>query len=225
MNAVAPNTAKAMADHWSARADRFQESPSHRTLREAWQTIFAAALGQGTGPAVDLGCGTGACALALAELGYQVTAVDGSEGMLGHARIDADRRGLAIDFRHTDMDRFDAPDGSFDIATIRNVLWTLEHPEQALHLAHRLLKPGGKLLVSDGIWRSGQDDAVALFGHPLPNYRGVPEHDARAWLDTAGFSSIQSWHHLFDSHPYGPKYDSADALELIDFFVLTAVSR
>lgn len=76
-SAVAPNTAKAMADHWNDRADRFQKSPSHPRLREVWDSVFTEALGPG-GVAIDLGCGPGACALAMAELGFQVLAADSS---------------------------------------------------------------------------------------------------------------------------------------------------
>ncbi|WJH41690.1 class I SAM-dependent methyltransferase [Aliirhizobium terrae] len=36
--------------------------------------------------AVDIGCGTGACALLLAKIGLRVTAVDGAESMLSQAR-------------------------------------------------------------------------------------------------------------------------------------------
>lgn len=224
MNAVAPHTSQAMSEHWSGRANRFQQAPSHRTLRDAWHAVFSAALGQGSGSAVDLGCGTGACALSLAKLGYRVTAVDGSEGMLAHARLDAAERGLDIDFVQTDMDRFVAPDGSFDVATLRNVLWTLEHPEEAIRLTRRLLKPGGKLLVSDGIWRVGENTSEAEFGHRLPNFLGVSEAEVRTWLQETGFTAVTSWQHLFKEHPYGLKYDTQDTSDLIDFFVLTAVA-
>lgn len=224
MSGVAPNTARAMAAHWDGRADRFQQSPSHRRLQKAWADVFAAAIGQGCGNAVDLGCGTGACALELASLGYRVTAVDGSDRMLAHARDDAAQRGLAIDFVLADMDSLAIEPGRADVVSIRNVLWTLEQPAQAFGMAARLLRPGGKLFVSDGIWREGTNDSEERFGTRLPNFNGVSEQEARDWLAGFGFSNARSWQHLFEAHPYGPKYDAAAGGELIDFFVLTATA-
>lgn len=224
MSAVAPNTARAMAEHWNGRADKFQRSPSHLRLRTVWSDVFAAAIGVGDGRAIDLGCGTGACALSLAELGYRVTAVDGSEGMLSRARTDAIERGLDVEFIRSDMDGLPLSDGIADVVSIRNVLWTLERPEQAIQLACRMLKPGGTLFVSDGIWRVGENDSQSDFGYRLPNFNGVSETAAKTWLSEAGLSSIRSWQHLFAEHPYGPKYDTDDNLDLIEFFVLTAVA-
>lgn len=222
MNKISPNTATAMAEHWNGRADRFQQSPSHIRMQGAWGKVFAAAIGSGSGRAVDLGCGTGACALELASLGYHVTAVDGSEQMLAHARSAASTRGLSIDFVHADMDSLRPGVVMAEVVTIRNVLWTLEHPEQAIRLASRLLRPGGKLLVSDGLWRMGLNDSAAQFGSELPNFNGVCERDARTWLIDAGFSLPTSWQHLFEAHPYGRKYDTDDDADQIEFFVLMA---
>lgn len=53
--------------------------------------------------AVDMGCGTGVHAIALAQLGVDVTAVDISEGMLGKARVHAAESGVYIDFRLGDF--------------------------------------------------------------------------------------------------------------------------
>ncbi|MBM6595600.1 class I SAM-dependent methyltransferase [Microvirga pudoricolor] len=217
MPLVAPKTAQAMADHWSARAHRFDGAASHIRHRAEWKRVLAAALGERSLDVVDLGAGTGACALIAAELGHRVTAIDGSEGMLAHARASAAERGLSVRFVKATMDEAGLAEASADAVTLRNVLWTLENPCAALALAWRILRPGGTLLVSDGMWRKpGQErEAVEIFGVELPFYNGLTEADARALLRDAGFLDPKPWHGLFSVNPY-------DAYGEIPFFLLTA---
>lgn len=218
---AAPNTAKAMSEHWNGRAHRFNGAASHKRNHDEWKSVFSAALGEDARTAIDLGCGTGACALMLAELGHHVTAVDGSEGMLSHARQDADDRGLTVDFVHSSMDDADLADESADIVTLRNVLWTLENPTDALALAEHILRPGGQVFVSDGLWfLHRENDSAAEFGAHLPFFNGLSESDAKSMLNEVGFQDVQSWGHLFQKHPYGAVYD--DSARQIEYFVLTA---
>jgi ubiquinone/menaquinone biosynthesis C-methylase UbiE len=76
---------------------------------DAWQVV-ARLLGEGSGALLDLGCGTGAYAGGLAELGWDVTGVDVSEDMLRRAR---ERGATVVQADATDLP-FD--DGSFDAA-------------------------------------------------------------------------------------------------------------
>ncbi len=52
---------------------------------------------------VDMGCGTGVHAVALAQLGCAVTGVDLSAGMLARAQAHADRLGATVRFVHGDF--------------------------------------------------------------------------------------------------------------------------
>ena len=72
--------------------------------------------------------------------------------MLAVARAKhADKAGrvafLLADAEHTML-----PDAGFDAIVCRHLVWTLTEPDAALREWHRLLKPGGKLLVFDGDW-------------------------------------------------------------------------
>jgi len=216
MSRVAPTTAQAMADHWSARAHRFDAAASHIRHPEEWKRVLKAALGEAPRDVIDLGAGTGACALIAAELGHRATAVDGSEGMLAYARESAARKGLSIRFIHATMDDANLAEVSADVVTMRNVLWTLEHPKAALDLARRLLRPGRTLLISDGLWREpgNESEAVEMFGAPLPYYNGLTEEDGRKLLTEAGFVNIKPWHGHFAINPYDPSGQ-------IPYFVLT----
>jgi len=65
---------------------------------------------------LDLACGEGTFAVALAKLGYQVTGYDKSNSMLGWAKKRAGREGVQIDFRQGDMR--DIPfQAEFDLVT------------------------------------------------------------------------------------------------------------
>ncbi|MCK8782273.1 class I SAM-dependent methyltransferase [Rhizobium sp. NTR19] len=223
MDRVAPTTAAAMADHWNSRAWRFDGAASHRRDADAWRTVFNAALGGAPLDVLDLGCGTGACALLAGSLGHRVTAVDGSAEMLAHAKAAATEANLSIEFINATMDEAALPTASAEIVTLRNVLWTLENPSAALTLARKLLRPGGILLVSDGLWfRHRVNNSRDVFGAHLPFYNGVPEDDARGLLAGAGFSAVESWRDLIPGNLYGAAYD--DPEKPIAFFILTAIS-
>jgi len=220
---VAPTTAAAMADHWNSRAWKFDGSASHQRDADAWQSVFIAALGDEPLDVIDLGSGTGACAVIASGLGHRVTAVDGSAEMLSHAKAAAAGAGLSINFIHATMDEAALPAASADIVTLRNVLWTIENPSAALALARKILRPGGKLLVSDGLWfRHRTNDSRDIFGAQLPFYNGLTEADARHLLDNAGFGEIKSWLDLMPGDPYGAVYDDPETP--IAFFILTAIS-
>lgn len=181
---AAPNTAQAISEHWNGRAHRFNDAASHVRLHEGWKRVFSTALGSEAREAIDLGCGTGACTLLLAECGHQVTGVDGSEGMLSYALTDAANRGLNVSFIHSSMDDAELPDDSADIVTLRNVLWTLENPADALALAERVLRPGGRLLLSDGLWFVHRaNNSAETFGAHLPFYNGLTASDSSREID------------------------------------------
>ncbi|MFI3904494.1 class I SAM-dependent methyltransferase [Ochrobactrum sp. S1502_03] len=222
MRASSPSVAEAMSEHWNTRAHRFNGAASHVRLEDDWTNIFSHVIGADALDVVDLGCGTGACSLLLAKLGHRVTGVDGSREMLRLATETANDKELDIWFIQSTMDEAPLADESADIVTLRNVLWTLENPAGAIALAHRILRPGGKIVVSDGVWfEHRENNSYELFGAKLPFYNGVTEDNALKLLSLAGFAQTKSWQDHFPQHPYGPVYD--DDTQLIKFFVLSAI--
>jgi cyclopropane fatty-acyl-phospholipid synthase-like methyltransferase len=71
--------------------------------------------GHQPGRALDLGCGTGTNAIALARRGWQVTGVDFARGALRTARSKAKNAGLQIDFQIADVSRLPGISGPFDL--------------------------------------------------------------------------------------------------------------
>jgi SAM-dependent methyltransferase len=103
---------------------------------------------------LDIGCGTGTQAIAawhLCQPGGTVTGADISAKMLAVARRKAGRAGADIAFHCADSTELPFGDGRFDVATITTVMHML--PENRLRRclgdAHRILKPGGRLLLID----------------------------------------------------------------------------
>nr|WP_246548396.1 class I SAM-dependent methyltransferase [Ancylobacter oerskovii] len=184
----------------------FDGVASHVAQRDLWRRVLEAAF-QADRPrdVVDLGCGTGACAVIAAELGHRVRAFDASPEMIAAARRAAEAAGVEIGFEVAQLRDIAAEEAVADIVTLRNVLWTLERPMEALRLAHRLLRPGGLVVVSDGLWSVApryRSTYPADVADRLPLHDGLTEEMARRMLADAGFTAFRSWQHLFAASPY-----------------------
>jgi demethylmenaquinone methyltransferase/2-methoxy-6-polyprenyl-1,4-benzoquinol methylase len=101
--------------------------------------------------ALDVCCGTGDVALALARTGATVTGLDFSEPMLAVARRRAAAApdGTRLEFRQGDALQLPFPDRSFEAVTISYGLRNLAEVAGGLREMWRVAKPGGRLLVLD----------------------------------------------------------------------------
>ncbi len=201
-----PDVAASVTAYWDGRAPAFDGVASHVARFDEWRRVLEAAF-EADGPkdVVDLGTGTGACALVAASLGHRVRGYDGSHGMLAAARAAAAGLGLDIVFEAALIDDVSVPDASADIVTLRNVLWTLADPAAALAKARRILRPGGRIVVSDGQWSVApqyRSTYPAELAAKLPLHDGPSEEVARRMLAQAGFGAARSWQHLFAGSPY-----------------------
>jgi demethylmenaquinone methyltransferase / 2-methoxy-6-polyprenyl-1,4-benzoquinol methylase len=112
--------------------------------------------------ALDLCCGTGDLALALAQCGANTTGLDFSQPMLGVAarRLRSfEPQILDLSYIQGDAQQVPFPDSSFDIVTIGYGLRNLTSWERGLEEMHRVAKPGARLIVLDfgkpanSLWR------------------------------------------------------------------------
>jgi SAM-dependent methyltransferase len=107
---------------------------------------------------LDFGCGTGTDAIYLAGLGIRATGVDASPGMISQFQRKADAAHLAIDARVgalADLRAF-APGSFAGITSAFAALNTVPDLSAFAGEAHRLLRPGGRLvghfLAAPGFW-------------------------------------------------------------------------
>lgn len=98
---------------------------------------------------VDVGCGGGILAEALARTGARVTGIDLSELSIEVARQHADHSAVAIDYRLMDIEALVAEQtGEYDVVTCMEMLEHVPHPHQVIANCARLLKPGGVAVFS-----------------------------------------------------------------------------
>jgi SAM-dependent methyltransferase len=135
-------------DRESAAWQRRRYDPAHRGLVERTVDELANVVAP-PGPVVDLGCGPGAHALALARRGYDVVGVDGSPRMVEVARARAKREEVDAAF---DVHDVSAPlrfaDASLGGVLAILVLQHLPHPAAFIAEVRRCLRPGGHLLIT-----------------------------------------------------------------------------
>lgn len=131
--------------------------------------------------ALDVCCGTGDLALALARQGAEVVGLDFSARMLELAqakarrleklgqRAPAQHRPRAPRFLTGDAQRLPFPDSSFDVVTVGYGLRNLADWEAGLREMHRVARPGGRVVVLDfgkpdnPLWRGAYFAYLRLF--------------------------------------------------------------
>jgi ubiquinone/menaquinone biosynthesis C-methylase UbiE/DNA-binding transcriptional ArsR family regulator len=147
----------------------------------------------------DLGCGTGQVAAALAPFVKQVVAVDRSADMLQAARRRL--RDLPnVDVRRGELEALPIPDGELDAATLLLVLHHLPDPVEALGEAARVLRPGGRLLISDMLPHDRETYRQQM-GHVWLGFDG----DAlKRLLGNAGFEHVRIAPMSVDPDAKGP---------------------
>jgi ArsR family transcriptional regulator len=134
----------------------------------------------------DLGCGTGQVAATLAPFVKQVIAVDRSSDMLQAARR---RVGDLpnVEVRRGELEALPIAEGALDAATLLLVLHHLPDPVAALAEAARVLRPGGRLLISDMLPHDREAYRQQM-GHV---WLGFSEDALHKLLGNAGFDQVR----------------------------------
>ncbi|MFJ5839297.1 class I SAM-dependent methyltransferase [Streptomyces shenzhenensis] len=157
---------------WDAAAATFDDEPDHGLrdpeVRAAWAAGLRTWLPGRPADVLDLGCGTGSLALLAAEQGHRVTGVDLSPAMVDLAR--AKTAGRDAVFLVGDAAAPPVGERRFDAVLVRHVLWTLPGPGRVLRHWTGLLRPGGRLVLVEGVW-----GAVSPVGIPAARLTALLE--------------------------------------------------
>jgi SAM-dependent methyltransferase len=197
--------------YWNTVAGpRWVAAPGFRERRNQESlALLLARLGLAGGESVlEIGCGTGALTLPLADAVGEhgrIVAVDISEPMLGAARQKVGERGLRnVTLLSGDAQVFAFEWAAFDLATSRMGVMFFADPAAAFHNIAGALKPGGRLvfacwapLAENRHWLISYDVALRYLGPPAPPPAhepgplafGDPEYIRRI-LTAAGFAEI-----------------------------------
>jgi ubiquinone/menaquinone biosynthesis C-methylase UbiE len=102
------------------------------------------------GRALEVGCGSGEMLCDLVQRGFAVVGADLASGMLAASRARGAERRLKSPMAlvQTDIEHLPFRERSFDLVVAAGVIEYLTEDEKALRALHRVLKPGGILIVS-----------------------------------------------------------------------------
>jgi len=146
-------------EYWDSQASAFDAEPDHglldATVRAAWSGVLLQLMPPGGGDVADLGCGTGSLAVLLAQAGHRVVGVDFSAEMVQAARAKAADLQVRAEFVVGDAAEPPWATGTMDRVLARHVLWAMADQVAALRSWAGLLKPGGSLILIEGLWWSG----------------------------------------------------------------------
>jgi ArsR family transcriptional regulator len=135
----------------------------------------------------DLGAGEGTLSQLLAKTAKKVIAVDNSPAMVEFGANLAAEHGLRnLEYRLGDIDDPPIKAGTVDLALFSQALHHAASPAKALAAAHRILKPGGRLVVLD-LLAHGFEQARTLYAHV---WLGFSEVELLRLVEKAGFREV-----------------------------------
>jgi ubiquinone/menaquinone biosynthesis C-methylase UbiE len=238
---------KRIEKYWNWRSSSYEldQAKSIETVND-WEATINALVSHVKGNdirALDVGTGPGQLAFYLAGAGFKVTGIDISPGMVARAEQKALQDGLSCDFQTGDAENLPFEDNTFDVVVTRNLVWTLPDPQAAIREWHRVLKPNGRIIISDGYWQNTTWPRIHMlilrgikgflktrsfiscrfFSYyaglikRLPLYEGVTVNDAGALMHKVGFKDILSWDipHHFSTNPYGSGNSAAPTFFIV----------
>ncbi len=153
---------------------------------------------------LDLGSGGGLdCFLAAKKVGESghVIGVDMTPEMLAKARASAKRMGVTnVEFRHGFLEDLPVEDNSIDVTISNCVINLSPDKRKVFNEVFRVLKPGGKLAVSDIVTDGPLPDAIK---QSLSMWAGcvagaVDAGDYVAMMESVGFTDISITPTFFD---------------------------
>lgn len=136
----------------------------------------------------DLGAGEGLISQLIAHRAERVWCIDNSERMVEVGTELARKNGLAnLSYKLGDIESVPLPDKSVDLAILSQALHHAAHPQNAVHEAFRILKPGGQAIILD-LKEHNYEKAHEQFGDLWLGFR---ESTLHGFLKKAGFTKAE----------------------------------
>ncbi|HEV8555768.1 MAG TPA: methyltransferase domain-containing protein [Actinophytocola sp.] len=161
--------------HWAEHYDR----PNPAITREE-PIVHDILAGLPPGRALDAACGTGRHAARLLDLGHQVVGVDTSPAMLAVAR----RKLPTADLRRGPLENLPVQNATVDLVTCALALTHAPDLTPVMREFARVLRPGGRIVLSDIHPTAVMTGAVAAFPGPAAgiNYIHNAAHQVSDYL-------------------------------------------
>jgi 2-polyprenyl-6-hydroxyphenyl methylase/3-demethylubiquinone-9 3-methyltransferase len=135
-----------LAHRWWDPEGEFRPLHEINPLRLEWIDRYAGLRGKRV---LDVGCGGGILAEAMARSGATVTGIDLSEKALKVAALHLHESRLEIDYQSVSAEAFaERHAGAFDVVTCMELLEHVPQPDSMVAACARLARPGGQVFFS-----------------------------------------------------------------------------
>jgi ArsR family transcriptional regulator len=160
----------------------------HYSPGRTWEALARTALPLlSPGDVLDIASGDGVLAELLAPHAHRYVCVDASARVVA-AASERLRPFANVEVREGDMHALPFPDSSFDLVVLMHALTYASKPAQAVAEAARVLRRGGRLLLSS-LARHEHRAVVEAYGHAN---LGFSEKDLRRFAEKAGVTVASS---------------------------------
>ncbi len=152
---------EALASRWWDRNSEFKPLHEINPLRCNWIDGKVRLAGK---EVLDVGCGGGILAEAMALRGARVTGIDMGEAPLAVARLHQLESGVEVDYQQCTAEQMaEQHPGRFDVVTCLEMLEHVPDPSSVIRACAQLVKPGGDVFFST-INRNPKSFAFAIVG-------------------------------------------------------------
>ena len=135
-----------LAHRWWDPTSEFRPLHEINPLRVDWIDGLAPLAGKAV---IDVGCGGGILAEAMAAKGARVTGIDLSEKALSVARLHLFESGLEVAYEHQSAEQMaETHPAGFDVVTCLEMLEHVPDPASIVAACATLVKPGGQVFFS-----------------------------------------------------------------------------
>ncbi len=187
---------ESILDQFTRQAAQFAQSPTARS-EDIQERILRMAHAAPVHEALDVACGPGLLACALARVVCHATGIDLTPAMLEQARKTQQEQGLAnISWDQGDVTALPYPAARFDIVTCRFAFHHFPDPLAVLREMRRVCRPAGRIVVADSAPAAHKADAFnAMEKLRDPSHtRALPVENLQSLFAAAGLPHPEAEH-------------------------------